>query len=153
MRWSGIPLLSIPRGMEQPGREKQCLSERGVGPSWRCLLAAPSSSCPLCTSLGTASPVPRCSIVGPALLGALVCSVALAGGRQTTPALLHLLFSLLPEVSSGSGQSTGESPALSFWCCCLLNRNEVFHLCSPNTLMPSPSPSATVRGAPKHEES
>lgn len=26
MCWSGIPLFSIPKGMEQPGREEQCLS-------------------------------------------------------------------------------------------------------------------------------
>lgn len=73
MRWSGILLLSMPRGMEQPGREKQCLSESGP-------LVEMPPGCSLLQLPSVHFPVPRCSIVGPALLGALVCSVALAGG-------------------------------------------------------------------------
>lgn len=52
MRWSGIPLFSIPRGTEQPGREERCLSEGGTDPSWRCLLTAHCSSHPPCTFPG-----------------------------------------------------------------------------------------------------
>lgn len=48
MCWSGIPLFSIPKGMEQPGREEQCLSWGRTDPSWRCLLPAHCSSCPQC---------------------------------------------------------------------------------------------------------
>lgn len=45
MCWSGIPLFSIPKGMEQPGREEQCLSWGRTDPSWRCLLPALLHSC------------------------------------------------------------------------------------------------------------
>lgn len=78
MCWSGIPLFSIPKGMEQPGREEQCLSwgrTTHYGDAF-CLPTAPAA--PNAFSLVTGSPVPYCRVTVPALLGAPVCSMALA---------------------------------------------------------------------------
>lgn len=141
MRWSGILLLSMPRGMEQPGREKQCLSEwapRGDA-SW--LLPPPAALCALpCASLQHRGP---CTARCPCL------QRGSGWGELNYTCHSSSFFShcclRFPVVQ--------DKALCSFWCCCLLDHNEVFHLRSPNTLMPPFSPSTTARGAPKHKES
>lgn len=90
MRSSGIPLFSIPKGMEQPGREETDRGNTHHGDAFW-FLTAPATSCAL--ALVITSPVLCHSVFVPTLLRAPACSIREC---QTAPTACHLPTFLSP---------------------------------------------------------